>query len=64
MYAALVVIGYEYHDDYIENFRFSLELEATSFEEAEKAAYDFAFEINWEDEPWARIDSIERVSMA
>lgn len=67
MYAALVVFGYEYHDDYIELGEASICLdsftdEVYNFGTAERAIHDFVFEVVTDEEDgWVRLESIERV---
>ena len=63
-FAGLLVWGYEYHDDYIELGRASVEItdkDIYSMATAESFLHEFGFWISGEDDAWARVESIERV---
>ena len=64
-FAIELVVGYEYHDDYVETQRVTLTTDAWSFGTAEEDANDLAnMLIAYEDDGWWRVESIERVRMA
>lgn len=60
-FAAYIVMGYEYHDDYITTQSFSLTVspDAFTYARAEKECEEFIAFANTEDDWWYRIESIE-----
>jgi len=69
-FAALVVYGYEYHDDYVQTGSVSVTVDiptdlwpARGFDAAVLAAEDVIFDLldGIEDDLWCRVESVERV---